>query len=33
MLKVDFPVNMKPSKSTEMYELVDNIVLRNSTRS
>ena len=32
-LKVDFPVNMKPSKSTEMYELADNIVLRNSSRS
>jgi hypothetical protein len=32
-LKVDFPVNVKPSKSTEMYELADNIVLRNSTRS
>ena len=33
MLKVDFPVNMKPSKSTEMYELMDDIVLRNSTRA
>ena len=33
MLKVDFPVNVKPSKSVEMYELIDNIVLRNSTRS
>ena len=33
MLKVDSPVNMKPSKSTEMYELTDSIVLRNSSRS
>jgi prepilin-type N-terminal cleavage/methylation domain-containing protein len=32
-LKVDFPVNLKPSKSTGMYELADDIVLRNSTRS
>jgi prepilin-type N-terminal cleavage/methylation domain-containing protein len=32
-LNADFPVNMKPSKSTEMYELGDKIVLRNSTRS
>jgi prepilin-type N-terminal cleavage/methylation domain-containing protein len=32
-LHVDFPVNMKPSKSVELYELVDDIVLRNSTRS
>ena len=32
-LHVDFPVNMKPSKSTEMYELQDDLVLRNSTRS
>ncbi len=32
-LHVDFPVNLKPAKSTEMYELGDDIVLRNSTRS
>jgi prepilin-type N-terminal cleavage/methylation domain-containing protein len=32
-LHVDFPVNVKPSKSGEMYELQDDIVLRNSTRS
>jgi prepilin-type N-terminal cleavage/methylation domain-containing protein len=32
-LHVDFPINLKPSKSTEMYELADDIVLRNSTRS
>ena len=32
-LKVDFPVNLQPSKSVELYELIDDIVLRNSTRS
>ncbi len=32
-LHVDFPVNVKPSKTVELYELVDDIVLRNSTRS
>jgi prepilin-type N-terminal cleavage/methylation domain-containing protein len=32
-LHVDFPVNVKPSKSVETYELSDDIVLRNSTRS
>jgi prepilin-type N-terminal cleavage/methylation domain-containing protein len=32
-LRVDFPVNVKPSKSVGMYELQDDIVLRNSTRS
>ena len=32
-LHVDFPVNVKPKKSTEAYELVDDIVMRNSTRS
>jgi prepilin-type N-terminal cleavage/methylation domain-containing protein len=32
-LQVDFPVNIKPSKSVELYELVDDLVLRNSTRS
>ena len=30
---VDFPVNVKPSKTVELYELQDDIVLRNSTRS
>jgi prepilin-type N-terminal cleavage/methylation domain-containing protein len=32
-LKVDFPVNLQPSKSVELYELIDGIVLRNSTRA
>jgi prepilin-type N-terminal cleavage/methylation domain-containing protein len=32
-LKVDFPVNVKPSKTVDRYELIDDIVLRNSTRS
>jgi prepilin-type N-terminal cleavage/methylation domain-containing protein len=32
-LKVDFPVNVRPSKSVELYELIDDIVLRNSTRT
>ena len=32
-LKVDLPVNIRPSKSVELYELTDDIVLRNSTRS
>ena len=32
-LHVDFPVNVKPSKSVELYELADDIVLRNSTRT
>lgn len=32
-LHVDFPVNVRPSQSAEQYELVDDIVLRNSTRS
>jgi prepilin-type N-terminal cleavage/methylation domain-containing protein len=32
-LKVDLPVNLKPSKTVELYELADDIVLRNSTRS
>jgi prepilin-type N-terminal cleavage/methylation domain-containing protein len=30
---VDFPVNRKPRMSAESYRLVDDIVLRNSTRS
>jgi prepilin-type N-terminal cleavage/methylation domain-containing protein len=32
-LHVDLPVNVKPSKTVEQYELQDDIVLRNSTRS
>ena len=32
-LSVDLPVNVKPSKTVELYELIDSIVLRNSTRS
>ena len=32
-LRVDFPVNLKPAKSVESYELVDEIVLRNSVRA
>jgi prepilin-type N-terminal cleavage/methylation domain-containing protein len=32
-LNVDFPVNVKPAKTVERYELVDDIVLRNSTRT
>jgi prepilin-type N-terminal cleavage/methylation domain-containing protein len=32
-LRVDFPVNVRTSKSVELYELIDDIVLRNSTRS
>jgi prepilin-type N-terminal cleavage/methylation domain-containing protein len=29
---IDFPVNVKPSKTTEKYELKDDVVLRNGTR-
>ena len=32
-LHVDFPVNLKPSKTVDLYELTDDIVLRNSSRS
>jgi prepilin-type N-terminal cleavage/methylation domain-containing protein len=32
-LHVDFPVNPKPSRSAETYELIDDLVLRNSTRA
>jgi len=32
-LGVDFPVNVKPSKTVDLYELADDLVLRNSTRS
>jgi len=30
---VDFPVNVKPAKTVELYELMDDIVLRNSSRT
>jgi prepilin-type N-terminal cleavage/methylation domain-containing protein len=32
-LSVDFPVNVRPSKTVELYELQDVLVLRNSSRS
>ncbi|MDQ2983086.1 MAG: prepilin-type N-terminal cleavage/methylation domain-containing protein [Actinomycetota bacterium] len=32
-LHVDFPVNVTPNRSTNAYELVDDIVLRNTKRS
>jgi prepilin-type N-terminal cleavage/methylation domain-containing protein len=32
-LGVDFPVNTNPSKTVDLYELTDDIVLRNSTRT
>lgn len=32
-LHVDLPVNVKPAKTVERYELVDDIALRNSTRT
>jgi prepilin-type N-terminal cleavage/methylation domain-containing protein len=32
-LHVDFPVNPKPMRSVDTYELVDDLVLRNSSRS
>jgi prepilin-type N-terminal cleavage/methylation domain-containing protein len=32
-LSVDFPVNVKPAKTVDMYELKDDLVLRNSSRS
>jgi prepilin-type N-terminal cleavage/methylation domain-containing protein len=32
-LHVDLPVNVQPSKSLNLYELADDIVLRNSSRS
>jgi len=32
-LHVDFPVNINPSKSVELYDLADDIVLRNSSRA
>jgi prepilin-type N-terminal cleavage/methylation domain-containing protein len=32
-LSLDLPVNVRPRKSTELFELQDALVLRNSTRS
>jgi prepilin-type N-terminal cleavage/methylation domain-containing protein len=32
-VKVDFPINVKPSKTVEAYELKDDVVLRNGTRA
>jgi prepilin-type N-terminal cleavage/methylation domain-containing protein len=32
-VNVDLPVNVKPSKTVELYELNDDIVLRNGTRA
>ena len=32
-LSVDLPVNIKPAKTVDLYELQDAIVLRNSSRS
>lgn len=32
-LRVDFPVNVKPKRTVDVYELVDDIVLRNSSRT
>lgn len=32
-LAIDLPINVKPTKSTELYELKDALVLRNSVRS
>jgi hypothetical protein len=31
-LSVDFPVNVKPKRTVDAYELKDDIVLRNSVR-
>jgi prepilin-type N-terminal cleavage/methylation domain-containing protein len=32
-LSVDFPVSVKPTKTVDLYELKDDLVLRNSSRS
>jgi prepilin-type N-terminal cleavage/methylation domain-containing protein len=32
-LSVDFPVNVKPARTVDLYELQDVLVLRNSSRS
>ena len=33
LLHVDLPVNLKPSRTVDLYDLADDIVLRNSSRS
>lgn len=33
VLHVDLPVNLRPAKTVDLYELADDIVLRNSSRS
>ena len=32
-LHIDFPINVKPSRTVDTYELTDDLVLRNTTRS
>lgn len=32
-VNVDFPVNVQPAKTTELYELKDDVVLRNGARA
>jgi type II secretory pathway pseudopilin PulG len=32
-LSVDFPVNVRPARTVDLYELKDDIVLRNGTRT
>jgi prepilin-type N-terminal cleavage/methylation domain-containing protein len=32
-VKIDLPVNVKPTKTVEGYELQDNVVLKNGTRA
>ncbi|HEY2939700.1 MAG TPA: type II secretion system protein [Gaiellaceae bacterium] len=32
-VRIDLPVNVKPSKTVEAYELQDNVVLRNGVRA
>jgi prepilin-type N-terminal cleavage/methylation domain-containing protein len=33
LLHVDLPVNLRPAKTVDLYDLADDIVLRNSSRS
>jgi prepilin-type N-terminal cleavage/methylation domain-containing protein len=33
LLHVDLPVNLRPSRTVDLYDLADDIVLRNSSRS
>lgn len=33
LLHVDLPVNLRPSQTVDLYDLADDIVLRNSSRS